>query len=498
MRKYFYFFLAAAAALSTTSCKHHTSTPDIDLVKDSVYLYTQEDYLWYDALPSMEAFNPRSFTGSNDLNALQSEVDALSQYKINPATGNPYEYNTEYHGESKYSFIDQGQVSTLLAGSSADFGFYPFYSPISNTDLHVRYVNPGSPAAKAGLHRGELIINVVGVPGLDVTNSTDLNALYAALSASSITMTLKRANGTTYTATITAASYTTNPVMKDTVYTTSNNKKVGYLVFSTFTDLDNAKAPLDAAFDYFIGQNITDLIVDLRYNGGGVVQTAEYLDNLIVPSAKSGTTMYTAYYNNKLQADNYPLLASQYAISKGDFLPANNTAKFLKQKSLNISRVIFIVTAGTASASELAINNLRPEMDVKLVGKTTYGKPVGFFAIPINAYQLYVPEFETKNSAGQGGYYTGMDPGTADYPGYYSEDDVTHDFGDPAENLLARSLSYINVGTYAIPEKQVQSTNSAPLPSVQQVSQANSKLKGHAFNGMVFKNTKIKLKRRHF
>src|ERR1700712_1486177 len=111
MKKYFYLFLVAVTAIATTSCKHHSETPSIDLVKDSVYMYAQEDYLWYDALPSTDAFNPRGFSSAgDDLTNLQIEVDALSQYKINTATGKPYEYNTTYPGESKYSFIDQGQT----------------------------------------------------------------------------------------------------------------------------------------------------------------------------------------------------------------------------------------------------------------------------------------------------------------------------------------------------------------------------------------------------
>lgn len=497
MKKYFYLFLVAAIAFTATSCKHHTETPTITLVKDSVYMYAQEDYLWYDALPSASVFNPENFSGSSDLNALQSEVDALSQYKINPTTNFPYEYNTKYPGESKYSFIDQGQTATILSGSNADYGFYPVYGPLSATDLRVRYVNPGSPAAKVGLHRGDLITSIVGISSLDGSVSANITAINAALTAPTITMTLKRANGSTYTAVVTAASYTANPVMKDTVYTTSNNKKVGYLVFSTFTSPTNAEAQLNTAFSYFISQNITDLIVDLRYNGGGYVETAEYLDNLIVPASKTGTTMYTAYYNSKLQTDNYPLLGQVFNITKGDFSQANNTSYFSKKLSLAITgNVMFIVTGRTASASELTINNLRPQMNVKLVGTTSYGKPVGFFAIPIDAYQLYIAEFETKNSAAQGGYYAGMQPGSTDFPGYYTTDDVTHDFGDPAENMLARCLSYINVGTYSIPQQQIESTNGTPMLSVAQQAALNGNFKEHnTFNGMLFKNSKLKRRR---
>lgn len=495
MKKNLYLFLLAVTVIAS-ACRKNNQTPTIDMVKDSVYLYAKEEYLWYDALPDYNAFNPRSFSGQSDLSALQGEVDAISQFKINPATNFPYEYVVTSPGHAKYSFIDQGETSQVLSGNNGDFGFYPVFTKLSSTDLRVRYVNPGSPAAAAGLHRGDLILSIVNVPGLDVNNNTDLNAITAALSARTIGMTLKRANGTTYSVNIASAGYTANPVMKDTVYNTSNGKKVGYLVFSVFTDTTNAKPKLDAAFDYFINQGITDLVVDLRYNGGGYVATAEYLDNLIVPPAKSGTKMYASFYNNKLQAGQHPLLSTQFDIRPGEFSTAANTVRFSKKKSLNLSsnQVTFIVTNRTASASELTINNLRPQMDVKLIGSTSYGKPVGFFNIPVNRYQLYLSEFETKNAADQGGYYAGMTPGSADYPGYLTADDVTKDFGDPTESLLSHALSYINTGTYAIAGPKVESIAATTL-SVQQQNNLDSKLNDHAFNGMIF-NTRMKRKGR--
>ncbi len=434
-----------------------TGTP-LDHIKDSVYLFTQEENLWYDALPAYATFKPRAFTGTTDIEGLQKEVDALSQYKINPTTGKPYEYEATSPGEAKYSFIDQGGVATSLGGTNGDYGFSPVY--ISASDFRVKYVYPGSPADKAGLVRGYQITNIVGVPSLTYTSSTSANytaLINAIFSSTSITMTLQRPDNTTFTTTLATANYTVNPVLKSKVIDLGNGKKLGYLVFNTFTVPDNAKTYLEPAFTSFTTAGITDLVVDLRYNGGGSVATAEYLSNLIVPAAKTNTVMYTEYFNDKLQNDKYPLLAKKYRITAGDFKPANNQAKFAKAGSLNISRVFFIVTGSTASASELTINNLIPEMNVQLIGTTSYGKPVGFFAIPIGAYQLYTPEFETKNSANQGGYYAGMTPGSATYPGVQASDDVTHDFGDVNEALLARAINYTTKGTYSIPNLAVQS-----------------------------------------
>ncbi|RYY23054.1 MAG: hypothetical protein EOP41_06700 [Sphingobacteriaceae bacterium] len=443
-----------------------TTGTALDKLKDSVYLFTQEDNLWYDALPGYGTVKPRSFTGTTDIAALQAEVDALSQYKINTTTGKPYEYEAAYPGEAKYSFIDQGQTATSLGGTKGDYGFSPIYN--STTDLRIKYVYPGSPADKAGLARGYQITAITGVPSLTYTGASGTNytALVNALfSSSTITMTVQKPDNSTATVTLNTASYTVNPVLKTKVIDLGNGKKMGYIVFNSFTVPDNAKTYLEPAFTAFTAAGISDLVVDLRYNGGGSVATAEYLSNLIVPSAKTNTVMYTTYFNDKLQNNKYPLLAKKFGIDvvkyPNEFKPAYNQSSFVKVGTLNIGRVFFIVTGSTASASELTINNLIPEMNVQLIGTTSYGKPVGFFGIPIGAYQYYTPEFETKNSAGNGGYYAGMTPGSATYPGVQANDDVTHDFGDANEALLAKAVNYSVKGTYSVANPEVKTLNAS-------------------------------------
>ncbi len=484
MKKYnFYLTAILFLGIYFTACKKNQPLPSannpdaiptagtaLDKLKDSVYLFTQEDNLWYDALPVYGTFKPRSFTGKTDIDALQAEVDALSQYKINPATGKPYEYDPTHPGSSKYSFIDQGQTATSLGGTKGDYGFSPIWIGVS--DLRIKYVYPGSPADKAGLVRSYQIVKINGRTALDYDGDSKSSPNYdfvvkALFDSPTISMTLKKPDNTTFDITMSTASYTVNPVLKSKVIDLGNGKKMGYLVFNSFTVKTNAQTYLDPAFAAFTAAGVTDLVVDLRYNGGGAVETAEYLSNLIVPSAKTNTLMYTEYFNDKLQNDKYPLLAKKFKINvsqyPGEFKSTNksNQATFVKSGTLDINRVFFIVSSSTASASELTINNLIPEMNVQLIGTTTYGKPVGFFAIPIGAYQYYTPEFETKNSAGQGGYYAGMTPGSATYPGVQANDDFTHDFGDVNEALLARAINYSVKGTYSIPASEVRILNAS-------------------------------------
>ncbi len=517
MRKFFYLFVVMLAGLAVSCKKDKPSTTDtslqpskqgstLDLIRDSIYLYAKEDYYWYDALPDYATFNPRSITGASDIDALTNEVDKLSQYKINPATQQPYEYYSPAPGEAKYSFIDDGTTSTELNGTRGDFGFAPLYNDVN--DLRVKYVYPGSPADLAGIKRGYQITAINGNSSLAYDGSSGthvqfvINAVY---NSNTITLTLKKPDATTTTATFNTANYAVNPVITYKVFDQGNGHKVGYVVFNSFTSDAVADPKLNDAFNYFNSNGVTDLVVDLRYNGGGYVSTAEYLSNLIVPAAKTGSVMYNTYFNDKLVAGKDPLLSNQvrvdpttnqrYNYGQFNYSVAANVVNFSKVGSLNVNRVFFIITGSTASASELTMNNLRAAMDVKFIGGTSYGKPVGFFDIDINKYQLYIPEFETKNSAGQGGYYTGMTPGTTDYPGVQDYDDVTKDFGDPTEGLLAHALNFVKTGNYtAVTSNQNASLSGDRIFSVSQSRDAALQMGGnHQFSGMIF-NKRLKIK----
>jgi len=512
MKKIFYLIIVLSAGL-IASCKKDnktTVTPlptgpskngsTLQLIQDSIYLYAKEDNLWFDQLPTYAAFQPRSFTNPEDLTALSNELNALSQYAINPATNAPYEYYKYAPGQAKYSFIDNGTETAALNGVKGDFGFDLQYNLVN--DLRIEYVYPGSPASLAGLTRGCQITSINGSSNISYDGvisgvvygtgtSTNLNFVNnAVFNSGTITMTVTTLSGSTKTVSLATTSYNVNPVLKDTVYTETSGKKLGYIVFNSFVSDAVADPLLNAAFANFATQGISDLVVDLRYNGGGYVSTAEYLDNLIVPPAKSGTLMYNTYYNSNLVSGKDPLITSQFG--SVDFSVAANAVNFAKQGSLNINRVFFIMTGQTASASELTINNLRPEMDVEFVGSQSYGKPVGFFGLKINKYTVYTPQFSIENAAGQGGYYQGFIPGATGYPGVNSYDDLTKDFGDPKEGLLSHILNYVNTGTYAVARQTVQSLS--PEVRALSLNGANTaSLHVSKFTGMVL-NKKLKHK----
>jgi carboxyl-terminal processing protease len=528
MKKIFYFAIIISAGL-ITACKKEkkpvvvqtttttTTGPSktgttLQLIQDSVYLYAKEDYLWFTSLPDYATFQPRSFTNADDLTALTNELNKLSQYAINPATNLPYEYYRDSPGQAKYSFIDDGTVTAELNGVKGDFGFDVQYNLIN--DLRIEYVYPGSPAGIAGLTRGCEIMSINGstsisydAPGFGTGTSANLNFVSNAIyDSGTITMTVQTLSGATKTVSLATASYNVNPVLKDTVLTETNGNKLGYVVFNSFVSDQVADPLLDPIFANFASQSVTDLVVDLRYNGGGYVSTAEHIDNLIVPLANNGSLMYNTYYNSNLVSNMDPLLGNQwrsgspdYNYGQFDYSVAGNAVNFSKVGSLSVNRVFFIVTGQTASASELTMNNLRPEMNVQFVGDTTYGKPVGFFDIDINKYEMFTPEFSVQNSANQGGYYAGFAPGGTGYPGVLDNDDLTKNFGDPTEGLLADVLNYANTGSYAVAKRTLPGIATRARAFYLSMPHKNNVLMNkHKFTGMVYnKNSKARrLKRK--
>lgn len=472
------------------------STEDYTL--DSVYFYAKEIYLWNTALPEYAKFNPRKYTTfSSEEENLQQELFDISQLQLNPATGRPYEYMGNADNSAKYSyFTDKDDPSSGGRGSVAsfldsdtyfDFGFG--LSAYAADDIRFRFVYPNSPAAALGLVRGDRLRKVNGRT-VRADSRSDVDFINNALTDNSISVTVEKANGTTKTFDIIAQSYQINPVLKTSLFNLSN-KKVGYLVYDSFTRISNSEAKLNEAFENFAAAGVTDLVIDLRYNGGGYVRTAQHLLDLIGPSRLHGSVMYSELYNELMQNGEADILKYQPLLDENgqqqevngkkatyadlDYSESGNTYKFYKKGSLdNIENICFIVGEGTASASELVINALKPYVNVTVIGQKTYGKPVGFFGINISRYKFYMPNFKTINSLGEGEYFEGIEPDIKAF------DDVRYDFGNPKEESLEMALTFIETGSM-VPNGRISSQEGAR-------SSAGSLFiigHDHSFKGMV-------------
>jgi Peptidase family S41 len=235
----------------------------------------------------------------------------------------------------------------------------------------------------------------------------------------------------------------------------NGNTLVAYLALGSFPSLNSSKAALDQAFAEFAVSNPKVIIIDLRSNGGGYLETAEYVADLIVPTSLNGRVMYSEVFNPSMQNGTAKILKNQpyldanekTAIYNGrlatmadvDYTITGNTYKFNKKGSLQtVKSIYFIVSGNTASASEMLISCLKPYFDVKLIGEKTYGKPVGFFGINIDQYSVYLSSFLIKNANGWSDYFTGMQPDVM----IKGVDNPV--LGDPDELCLNAALSLVN------------------------------------------------------
>lgn len=434
------------------------------LLMDSVYLFTKEVYLWNTVLPTYDQFNPRQYTASTKLESAQKVMNAVR--KLQPL--------------DRFSFVTTTEESGgLQTGDETDWGFFLHGAYISETQVawFVTYVYDQSSAGVAGVKRGWIIYKINGTILDDSDASINLlNEVFFGTTTSA-NFEFITADGSTKKATLSKTSFTANAVLHKSVID-AGGKKVGYLVFNQFFGAP-ARQELKQAFSYFEGQGITELVVDLRYNPGGSVQTQDTLADLIAPTAANGKTMYRYVFNQNLQNGNFPLLSTKPGFKNVSFSQNDNKQVFNKAGNLNLSRVFVIGTNGTASASELLINNLRPYMDVKLIGDTTYGKPVGFFPIDIFDFAIYPISFKTVNSAGNADYYTGFAPDKVMYDGF------DKDWGDESEACLAEALKYITTGNFSQrPTSQGGRANKAALESQERLQPIHRSFTDRKFNGM--------------
>ncbi|MBC7616324.1 MAG: hypothetical protein H7202_09680 [Pedobacter sp.] len=529
-----FIFLLATLSVGFVSCKKKpdpTPTPipvpptnsRANLSRDSIFFYAKQVYLWNDALPTYDVFNPRKYTTeSTDFLNYDKELVALSQYKINPATGRPYEYYLN-GTDSKYSYISdlanknptayipEKKSAVDLEGNGNDLGVkLGAYGQAGTTfALFITAVYQNSPADKAGMVRSDRI-NKINGRTIGDNFTTDRDFINTSFAAANVTLEgVKYTNGVSgapFTISLVKAIYKSSPIFSAKVFT-ADNKKIGYLAYARFSTLTNSKPDFDAAFATFSAAGVTDLVVDLRYNGGGYVNTAQYLINQIAPASASGKVMFAEHYNPLMQSGgatiltNQPLLdaSKKVQFQNGKMITyadinyglTANTEMFSKAGPLNttnnITNVVFIVSGSTASASELVINSLKPYMTVKMVGTKTFGKPVGFFPITIeNKYEVYYSLFQTKNSLGQGDYFDGFTPDIVD-----DFDDPRNNFGDSKEYYTAKAINVIVPNAVVITATKTMSIQGRSV-AIESLQPMKPLVDGNDFVGMIETRHKLK------
>jgi C-terminal processing protease CtpA/Prc len=366
-----------------------------------------------------------------------------------------YATETGFTGSvDRWSFaMEQQQWDNVSSGISGDFGLNIFF--MTDGDLRVRAVEKASPAGLAGVKRGWRITKINGNSNITLANADFIvqNVYYT----NSTNFTFTKPDGTSTDIRLTSADYQENPIILDSVYTVSG-KKIGYLSFGSFLgDTTQIYNEFNRIFNRFGTENVADVVIDLRYNGGGYVTVAERLANFLAPSSANGGVMMTQKFNDK-------------------YTTYNSTRTFSKRGSLNLTRVFFIVGKGTASASELLINSMKPYMQTFVLGADkTHGKPVGYFPIPVGNWYIFPVSFITVNKNGQGGYYNGIELN------HQVADGLDKDWGDINETSLASAIKYVTTGAFRL---QSSGDNTVFQQSIQ-LKAANATLDVPNFKGTI-------------
>lgn len=342
-------------------------------------------------------------------------------------------------GKDRYfSYVTTKQADNTFLQEGQFIGF-GFRIRIDGSRVYFMEAFENSPASEAGITRGaELLAIDSGSGFVGVANllPTDPN-LSAALGPATegVTRGLRFAvNGVTAPdVSLTKRIVTIQPVPGGTdgvaILSLPANPavKVGYVNLRTY--ISTAETPLRNAFSQFRAQGIQDFIVDLRYNGGGLISIAALMGDL--------------FGQARDPADVFAHLRFRPSKSSND-----STHYFQAQdQSVDPVRIAFITTGGTASASELTVNSMKPWAEVSIVGANTYGKPVGQAAFDLSAscdIRLRLISFRSTNANEEGDYYDGL-ANTLPFA-CSAADDLTHAMSDPAEGSTAEALHWLGTG----------------------------------------------------
>lgn len=391
------------STLGFSSCKKDVP-PEVvaptadEAARDYLYDAMNEYYLWYKLMPVVVK------TDYKDPYAL---LDAM-EYKTLDRWSYVQTY-AEYSAQSTGSFVGHG-ISMGLDASN---------------NVRIAQIYSNSPLYQNGVRRGWIVKKLNGTDLAPVFIARD-GATYNQLigpSTSDVTNTFlfQTPEGKDSTIVSKKAAFTLNTViLADTLNLKSG--VTGHLVFDQFIPPSNQE--LQTAFAYFSQNNIKDLILDLRYNGGGDLSVLTNMASYLAGASKTSTTFLKLTFNDQNAQYNtnyvFPTVASP----------------------LNISKLIVITTRGTASASEDLINGLKPFLDVVTIGDTTNGKPVGMIGIPYKTNYMFWPiSFTLVNSQNDGEFYNGFAPEK------YVPDDFTHDWNDKNEACLKEAIYYLEHGT---------------------------------------------------
>jgi hypothetical protein len=408
-------FLVILSALLAAACSSSDSGPvaecSIEGQKQFVLDSMRDWYFWNDLLPA--AVDTSQFATPEDLLAFLTTFSP----DLTPDDGvdNPVD---------RFSFINTAAADQAFFGEGKFEGF-GFSSRFEGNDLRLTRVFFDSPANRAGLARGQQILALNGRTVADILAAEGVDGINALFDLSPLEFTMRETDGSEFTVEISKDIVTIDPVPQSRVITDAAGVRppVGYMELATF--ISTANAEMDAVFATFLQAGVKDGMLDLRYNGGGLVGTAELLGDFLGGDVAENLVFSKTVFN-ELRAPTY------------------NTTEFFDRQgnSVNLSRLIVIGSRRTASASELVINGLDPHVadGVVIVGTDTFGKPVGQVGLEFCEKILRPTAFQTLNALDFGDYFFGL---PVDCP---APDDLDIAVGADNDPNIEAALTYLDTG----------------------------------------------------
>ena len=347
-------------------------------------------YLWYSTMPTV---NPTSFASPEEY------LEAVRYRTL----------------DSTFSYITSRAANDAFYSDSQFIGF-GLSTSLNGVEMRVLQVFPDSPALEAGLSRGDRIVEIGGRPVSALVASGEIGSAFGAAEIGVVAdIAFVNQAGARHEGHMVKRLVTIPTVSLTKVYNVGG-RRVGYIFFRNF--VQPSYEALDTAFAELAAAGVDDLVLDLRYNGGGLVSVAQHLASYIGGKRTDGLVFAEYFHNDKNTFRNHIIR----------FEP--------KPQPLTLDRLIVVTTGGSASASELVINALRPFIPVVVIGSRTYGKPVGQYGIEFCDKLLAPVSFALRNADGQGDFFDGFAPDCA------APDDVDRQLGDPAEGSLKEALTF--------------------------------------------------------
>ncbi|WP_244935382.1 S41 family peptidase [Parashewanella spongiae] len=397
--------------------------------------WSNDTYLWFDEIVDN---NPNTF----------SLVDYFEQLKTNEQTPSGANKDNFHFSMSTEEWEQRNQ-------SGASLGYGARFEVINATPprkVVVAYIEPNSPASEASIRRGDVIQTVNGVDVINSNSESDIaiinSALFPISDDNNYSFEFARPNlGIVFGVTMTPSVVVSSPVHNTKVIDTETGK-VGYFQFNRH--IATAEKELFDSMSYLNEKNVTDLIVDLRYNGGGLLALASQLAYMVAGSNSQTSTFELLNFNDKHPTIN-PITGQTiqpipfYNVGL-DFSLAPNTLL----PSLDLQRVFVLTTDSTCSASEAFMNGLKGiDVEVIQIGGKTCGKPYGFYPAPNCGTTYFTIQFQGVNNKGFGDYSEGFSPNSNPITGDQLHgcsvlDDFSHQLGDNNEALLKAALQYRN------------------------------------------------------